>query len=223
MTRQPPLTSAGRASSLARKAEIIVAVLLTLAVVFLHVTAAISAGALWRDEAAVLGLATLPKFGDVWANLEHEAFPILWPLILREYSSLVGPMNDQAFRVLGLVIGLCVVAALWFNARTFRQSVPLFSLALLAMSPSLIVWGDSIRAYGFGILLILLGGVSLWRFVEKPGAGRFAAAAIAAIGSVQTLFYNSVLLLAFCAGAVAVCALSRDWKKAGLVLTIGGL
>src|SRR5687768_14928693 len=163
-----------------------------------------SAGALWRDEAGTVGLATMPAIGDVWKYLQHEAPPILWPLLLREFITLVGPMNDPAFRLLGFCVGMGVVAALWLYAWTFRHSFPLLSLALLAMSPSLIVWGDSIRAYGFGILLILLVGVLLWRFLEKPGAWRFAAVAVAAIASVQTLFYNSVLLLAFCAGGVAV-------------------
>ncbi|MEO7503473.1 MAG: hypothetical protein ABIW94_12615 [Gemmatimonadaceae bacterium] len=130
-------------------------------------------------------------------------------------------MNDPAFRILGFSIGLCVVAALWFAARTFRHSVPLSSLALLGMSPSLIVWGDSIRAYGFGIAVVLMAGALLWRFVEEPSPARFALAAVAAIASVHALFYNSVLLLAFCAGAFAVCALNRAWKKSALVVLIG--
>jgi hypothetical protein len=91
------------------------------------------------------------------------------------------------------------------------------------MSPSLIVWGDSVRAYGLGIALVLFAGAFIWRFVEDPAPARFAAAALTSIASVHTLFYNSVLLLAFCAGAVAVCALNRDWKKAAMVVLIGGL
>ncbi|MEO7683760.1 MAG: hypothetical protein ABIU86_07450 [Gemmatimonadaceae bacterium] len=197
--------------------------LLTLAVVSLHVMTATSAGPLWRDEANTVRLATLPTLGEVWNNLQYDSFPLLWLLIVRGYSALVGQMNDPAFRVLGFCVGVSVVGVLWLNARTFRNSFPLLSLSLLAMSPSLIVWGDSMRAYGFGIALILLTGALLWRFVEKPIGRRFAAAAIAAIASVHTLYYNSVLLLAFCAGAVAVCALNRAWKRAGLVVLIGGL
>src|SRR5688572_5733327 len=132
-------------------------------------------------------------------------------------------MNDAAFRVLGFCVGMTIVGVLWLHARTFRHSFPLLSLALLAMSPSLIVWGDSMRAYGFGIVLILLTGLLLWRFVERPQGGRYAAAAIAAIASVHTLYYNSVLLLAFCGGAVAVCALKRAWKTAALVVLVGAL
>lgn len=209
--------------SILRKAEVSVGVLLTLTVIWLHFLVAISAGPLWRDEAGGVGLATLPTLGDVWANLGHDSFPILWPLALREYSALVGPMNDPAFRVLGFCVGAGLVAALWINARAFRHSVPLLSLALLAMNPSLIVWGDSMRAYGFGALVILLAGALLWRFVEEPGVGRFAAAAVATIVSVHVLYINSVLVLAFCAGGVAVCALEQAWKKAALVVLVGAL
>jgi hypothetical protein len=209
--------------SILRKAEASAGVLLTLTVVWLHYLVATSAGPLWRDEAGGVGVATLPTVGDVWANLRHDSFPILWPLALREYSALFGLMNDPAFRVLGFFVGAGVVAALWFSAIALRHSVPLLSLALLAMNSSLIVWGDSMRAYGFGILVILLAGAWLWRFVEEPGAGRFAAAAVAAILSVNVLYYNSVLVLAFCAGGVAVCALEQKWKRAALVVLVGAL
>jgi hypothetical protein len=200
-----------------------VALILSAGVVALHVTAATSAGALWRDEANTAGLATLPTVGDVWNNLQYDSFPILWFLILRWTGALFGTMNDNAFRTLGFFIGVGIVTALWLNARTFGQRQPLFSLALLGMAPSLIIWGDSVRAYGFGILLILVTCALLWRFLQLPNIRRFVALAIGAIASVQALFYNSILLLAFCAGAVAVCGRRGHWKRAGQVVLIGAL
>jgi hypothetical protein len=77
------------------------------------------------------------------------------------------------------------------------------------------------RAYGFGILLSLLTCALLWRFTEKPRAVRFIAAALAAVASVQVLYYNAVVLLAFCAGAFAVCACRRAWRNATAVVLIG--
>jgi hypothetical protein len=206
-----------------RKAEWAAAALLSLTVLCLHLVATTSAGALWRDEAQTVAVSTLPRLRDVWATLQYESFPILWLMIVRGFSALFGPMNDQAFRAFGFLIGVGVSATLWFNARTFRQSTPLVSLVLLGMCPNMIRWGDTMRAYGFGILLSLLTCALLWRFVEKPGAGRFAAAAVAAIASVQVLYFDAVLLLAFCAGAFAVCAHRRAWRDAMLVVVIGGL
>lgn len=199
------------------------AALLTGLVVGFHFIAAASAGALWRDEANTVAVSTLPSVRDVWKNLQHESFPILWLLIVRGYASLVGPMNDPAFRALGFFIGLGVTAALWFNARTFRHSVPLLSLALLGMSPSMIRWGDTMRAYGFGIVLILLTCALLWRFIDRPQLGRFAASALLAIASVNVLYYNAVLLFAFCSGGIAVCIYRRRRRDAAVVVLIGAL
>jgi hypothetical protein len=199
------------------------AAILTLLAVYFHFVEAISAGGLWRDEANTVAVATLPRIGDVWKNIEHDSFPILWLLVVRSYASLVGPMNDPAFRALGFFVGLGVIGALWLNARTFRHSVPLLSLAMLALSPSMIRWGDTIRAYGSGMLMILVTVTLLWRFLEKPGVGRFAATAAAAVVSVNLLYYNSVLLLSFCSGAAAVSSYRRRWKDAALVTLIGAL
>jgi hypothetical protein len=209
--------------SVIRKTEFAVATLLTAAAVYLHFLALISAGGLWRDEANTVGIATLPNVREVAANLQFDSFPILWLMVVRAYASAVGPMNDPAFRELGFIIGIVGIGALWFNARGFGHRVPLVSLAILALAPSLIVWGDSMRAYGFGTALILLTAGLLWRFVNDPSLWRFALALVAAVASVHTLFYNSVLLLAFSAGAVAVCTAKRAWQAAGLVIVIGAL
>jgi hypothetical protein len=199
------------------------AAFLTLVVICLHVMAATSGGGLWRDEANTVGIATLPHLADVWKNLSNDSFPILWLLIVRAVSAVFGLMNDTAFRTLGFVIGAGVVGVLWLNARSFGHRLPLISLVLLGMSPSMIRWGDTMRAYGFGILLSLLTCALLWRFLQRPGVARFVAAALAAIASVHALYYNAVLLLSFCAGGVAVCLYRRSWKQGFAVLMVGVL
>jgi hypothetical protein len=206
-----------------RRLELGTALLITLVVIALHFMAATSAGALWRDEANTVALATLPAFSDVWSNLPSDSFPILWLLIIREFSALFGPMNDAAFRVLGFVVGVGVVGALWLNARSFRHAFPLISLVLLAANPSMIRWGDTVRAYGFGLLLSLITCALLWKFLERPGALRFAATALVATASVHALYYNAVLLLAFCAGGAAVCFQRKAWKQFAAVVLIGAI
>jgi hypothetical protein len=204
-----------------RKAELGAALFLTLEAIWLRVVAATSAGALWRDEANTVGLATLPSIRSVWDNLQWDSFPMLWILIVRAVSEFAGPMNDPAFRILGLVMGVGIIAALWFYARSFHYTLPLVSLALLALSPSVIVWGDSLRAYGLGILVVITFGALLWRFIEAPTTTLFVLAAIVGILSVHVLYYNAVLLLAFGAGAAGVAATRHEWKKIVLVGVIG--
>jgi hypothetical protein len=206
-----------------RLAETAVAALLTITSIVLHVRATMSAGALWRDEANTVSLATLPTFADLWRNMEFDSFPLLWLLVVRAYGSLVGPMNDQAFRALGFVVGLALLSALWLNARTFRYNLPLVSLALLGLTPSLIVWGDSVRAYGLAMTLILVTNALIWRFVQHPSISRFVLASVSAVLSVNAVYYNAVLLLAFCAAGAVVCVRNKDPRKAILVISIGAV
>ena len=87
-------------------------------------------------------------------------------------------------------------------------------------------YGDSTRGYGLGIVLILLTLGSFWRLVNLPSPPplrRIFAAAVFALLSVHCLFYNSVLLLAIAAGALAVTIRARAWRTAGIILGIGAV
>jgi len=67
----------------------------------------------------------------------------------------------------------------------------------------------------------LLTLLMVWRFVRAPNRGRWLAAAVAGVMSVQCLFQNSFLLLAACAAAAAVRARRRDFQSALAALAIG--
>ena len=178
---------------------------------------------MWRDEANTIALATLPTISGVWQNLQYDSFPIVWLGVVRLLSAVAGPMNDSAFRVLGFFVGVSLVGALWFNARVFGHRYPVVALALVALSPSVIRWGDSMRAYGIGMVLIVVTAALIWRFTDTPSVSRFVAATIVGVLSVHSLYYNSVLLLAFCAGATAVACSKREWKVVCQLIGIGGI
>jgi uncharacterized membrane protein len=205
--------------------EWIVVILLALSAAALHIRFVTHVGALWRDESNSISLATLPTFSEIWHLLEFDSFPILFPTLLRGWAGIFGVANDAALRALGLIIGLGILVALWRNARTLGARLPVLSFALVAFNPMLIRYGDSARAYGLGILLILLTFHSFWRLVsvDSPGFRRVLPAAVLALLSVQCLYYNSVLLLAICAGAAAVALRTRTWRTASIVIAIGAL
>jgi hypothetical protein len=202
-----------------------VAVLLTaLLSAALHIRFVTHVGGLWRDESNSVHLAALPSFADVWHFLDYDSFPILFFAVLRGWSGVFGSDNDAALRTLGCLTGFAVLGILWFNARAFGIRWPVLSLALIGLNPMLIRYGDSTRAYGLGILLILLTLRSFWRLVDNssgPGTKRVLAATALALLSVQCLYYNSVLLLAIAAGSVAVALRARAWRTVGIVLGIG--
>jgi hypothetical protein len=190
----------------------------------LHVRFVTHVGGLWRDEANSVHLANLPSFGEVLGFLDYDSFPILFFAVLRGWSVAFGSDNDAALRALGCVTGFAVLGALLFNARAFGIRWPMLSLALIGLNPMLIRYGDSTRAYGLGIFLILLTFRSFWLLVNKPSppkARRVLAASVLALLSVQCLYYNSVLLLAIAAGTITVAVRRRAWRTVGVVLGIG--
>jgi hypothetical protein len=198
--------------------------LVALCAIALHVHSITSVGGLWRDETNSVNLATLPSFGQIWSLLEYDSFPIVFVTVLRGWTELFGAENDAALRALGLLIGLGVLGVLCRNARFLGARVPVLSLALIGLNPMVIRYGDSVRGYGLGILLILLTFGAFWRLVNLPSPPplrRILAATVLALLSVHCLFYNSVLLFAIAAGALAVTVRARAWRTAAIVLGIG--
>jgi hypothetical protein len=195
-------------------------VVATLLAVCLHVLYLLHAGALWRDEAAGVQLATLPGLG-VKLGLGHEWFPIFFFELVRGWSALGLGASDFTLRILGFVVGLCLLGALWFNARQMGCRWPFISLGLLAANLTVVQWGDSLRAYGCGSLFIGLTLALMWRLARAPGRRSFILASTAAVLSVQTLYHSACLVLAACLAGWAVCARRRQWKTAVLVLGVG--
>jgi hypothetical protein len=190
----------------------------------LHAGFVTHVGGLWRDETNSINLATLPSLGEVWHFLDYDSFPILFFAVLRVWAGIFGAANDAALRGLGLITGLGLLWALWTNARSLGVHWPVLSLALVGLNPMVIRYGDSTRAYGLGILLILLTFRGFWRLVDSPSPlpkRRVLAATALALLSVQCLYYNSVLLLAIAAAAIAVALRARMWCRIVIVLSIG--
>jgi hypothetical protein len=195
----------------------------TLLIIYLHIVFGMHAGALWRDEVNSLEIATMRTLSEIWSNLCFDSFPALFFLVLRVVAGVPATASDAALRVFGVSIGLLILGMTWLNARWLRLGFPLLSLALIGLNPMVIRYGDSIRAYGLGIALLLLALGAMWRLVESFTAGRALFAALSAVLSVQCLYYNSILLFAICLGAAAVTMRRRQVKETLIVFAIGGI
>jgi hypothetical protein len=196
-----------------RRLEWAAAAALSLFAVWAHGERLAHAGALWRDEAAAVRLATLPSLRAVWRLFPHEAFPLAVPLAIRSFARVAGD-GDGALRVFGMLIGLAVAAALWVSARAAGRTLPLLSLALLAGNAPFVVFGDSLRGYGLGSLCIVLGFAALARLLGRPGPWPATAALVAMVGAVQCLLGNAALVAALCAAA-ALAALAMPGRRGG--------
>ncbi len=193
--------------------------MLTAMAVVLHVLRLQHAGPLWRDEAGAAQLASLPTLREVWTSFPHEAFPLLFPGTLRAYIGLFGD-SDLAFRLFGLVVGLAILAALWWNAR-LAGALPLVSIVLIQLHPAFPLYGDSIRGYGLGTLAILLTFSAFARLVERPDRKSILLAFLAAVASIHILLHNAALLAGIGAAAAIVGLLRRRFRVTVAALGIG--
>ena len=205
-----------------RRFTLLVAIALTAASALVLVVRATHAGGLWRDEAGAVQVALQPSMHGIAQVFQHEAFPLLFPLTVRAYAAVAGT-SDTAFRIYGLLVGLALIATLWMTSRAITQTVPLLSIALLGLNPSVLEWAGSIRGYGMGTVLMLVTMGLIWRVVTAPIWWIVGLTAIAAICSVQTLYYNAVMLFAVTIAGAAVAARNRHWKRVLLVIGIGAV
>jgi hypothetical protein len=203
--------------------EIGVALLLTAAIIYLQVVTWQSSGALWRDECSSISVVSQPSVTAMWAARNWDSFPCLWHALLRGWIGLGLGASDLALRGSGLVVGLGILGLLWWSVRQMGGRAPLVSLLLLGLSPIMLVYGDSVRAYGLGIFTMILALVSVWRVVNNPSPWRIALAVCAAVLCVQSLYSNSIMLLAISLGGISVALRRRQWKTAIIVLAIGAV
>jgi hypothetical protein len=205
---------------MAKKLEWTVACALTALALALHLSRFLHAGALWRDEAAAVALATQPSLGAVFESFPHEAFPLLFPVAVRTWVAVTGG-SDVALRAFGLLVGIGILGALWWNAWRLRRRPPLVSLALLGCCPSLFLLGDALRGYGLGTLFLLLTFGLLAAAIVQPSRGGRLAALGMALFAVHCLIPNWALLGALCTAAAVVHLWRRRWREAALVVGIG--
>jgi len=128
-----PLRERASTEAVTSRWEWISAIGLTVIVAALHAVRMLHAGGLWRDEAGAARLAMMPTVREIFGLFQHEAFPLLFPVTVRTWMSMIGG-GDAALRGFGLLVGLAMVGVLWWNARAWR-TVPLLSLSLFSDFP----------------------------------------------------------------------------------------
>lgn len=203
--------------------ERIVAIVATLAAVYVHIVALRETGGLWRDEVSsvdVINEAT--SFMKTWELNYWDSFPILWATLLRLWMVYGPGQSDLALRSLGFLIGIGIAGMVWWNAWKMTGRVPLLSLPLFVMAPALIRFGDGVRGYGLGILALLTLPTATWSLLKAPNRKHSILFILAALFAVQTSFSNCCLLLAIGVGGGIVCLKDRNWK-ALLLIAVGGI
>ena len=204
-----------------RRAEWGVAIILCLLAVLFHIGFLTQAGALWRDEVNTAEFARMASVDEIYSFLKYDGFPPLVALLVRGWAAAGGGSDDSGLRVFGLAVGLAFLGALWLACRSLRCPTPLFSLALIGLSPIAVRAVDSIRPYGLGMVLIVATMALLWKAIESPSAKRFVGAGVLAVLSVQCMYQNAFLLLGICMAGTLVSVRRTDLKTAGAVVLVG--
>jgi len=192
----------------------------------LHIHRLMCAGALWRDEISSIKVASAANWHDFYLAQKYDSFPLFNVFLLRIWMMLKGgtlaevAANDTYLRMFGMLGGLVLLGVIVWSAMKVFNSLPVFSLALFALSPSVIQWGDSIRAYSLGAALSVLFMGMMWRLLHEPSLKKFILCTLVAVLMVWTLYGNAFFVLAICIAASAVALSRRDW---GLLLKVVGI
>lgn len=193
-----------------------VGAVLTVAAAALHVLFFAQAGALWRDEVNGVQTASAPSLRALRDLLVYDSGPAVSYVALRLWMRFAGE-TDLALRAHGFFVGLLALSMLWVCARGLGRAAPVAALALAGLHPDFIRWGDSIRPFGLGVVLLLAAYASFWRLATTPGAPAAFLALVAGAASVHCAYQNVPLLAAIAAGALTVCVRQRRWRGAVMV------
>jgi hypothetical protein len=194
------------------RAEWILSILISTITLVLIVVRGTHAGALWRDECAVVNLARMPSVADIAQNFQHEAFPILFPFFVRAYTNVLGT-NDFALRAFGILAGVALLCAIWISANLVGRRPPLLSLALLGLNTTFLFWGTTVRGYGFGSAFIVLAFGLLAVLLREISPARIIAAVLVSVAAVQCLVHNLALVYAIVASGVLISIVRHDFRR----------
>src|SRR5207247_4004057 len=212
----------GRVTRVLRYSNWITAALVTLFAAYLHVLFFLNAGGLWRDEAVLVNLSLLPSVSEVWQTLPYDSCPILMHLVVRAWSAAASLGNtDPGLRVLGLYVGLFLLAAFWFASWTIRNGTPLLAVTLAGLNVTMVRAGDSLRGYGLGSALAVLTLALIWRLTCRPSLAAFTCAVAVTVLSVQSLYQNAFFVFAACCGGFTLCAVERRGRDTLPLFAVG--
>jgi mannosyltransferase len=125
----------------------------------------------FRDEAASWITASF-SFTDLIARVAHEAYPPLYPALLKLWMLVFGE-GLASLRFVSVIAGLAVVVVGWRWAHeACGWKVGLVALALLALSPLAITESRDARMYALESAFAVTSWWLAWRLVADRAQGR---------------------------------------------------
>jgi 4-amino-4-deoxy-L-arabinose transferase-like glycosyltransferase len=145
------------------------ALILVLAAVALRLVG-LGARDLFRDEAASWLLSRYPV-GDLVRHTATEAYPPLYPLLLKGWTWLWGD-SEVAMRLLSVLAGLVMLLAAWrWAAEALGSGASLVVLGLVALSPTAVADARNVRMYALEAMFATLAWWFIWRLLHQTTGG----------------------------------------------------
>jgi 4-amino-4-deoxy-L-arabinose transferase-like glycosyltransferase len=145
------------------------AVILVLAAVALRLVG-LGVRDLFRDEAASWLLSRYPV-GDLVRHTASEAYPPLYPLLLKAWTWLLGD-SEVAMRLLSVLVGLVMLLAAWrWAVEALGSGASLVALGLVALSPMAVADARNVRMYALEAMFATLAWWFIWRLLHQTTGG----------------------------------------------------
>jgi mannosyltransferase len=182
---------------------------------------------LFRDEAASWVTASYSPT-DLLARVAHEAYPPLYPILLKLWMAVFGDGVD-ALRALSVAAGMAIVVVGWRWAHeALGSKAGLVALAIMAFSPLELTEARMARMYVVESAFAVTAWWLAWRLVAGRAEGRWANAsaiglAVAVAGELWTSAYGIPQAgLQFVAVVVAWrLGAPGPWKRALAAIAVG--
>jgi len=194
--------------------------------ILLHYYRLIHAGALWRDEISTLLVATSNNLVDAYWNQSTDSFPFLFAIFLRVWICLnpfaiTIPEQDLWIRTFGALCGLFLGFSMLWPHRKGDFFFPFFTFSLFIFNPMIVVWGDSLRAYGLGSAFLVLFVYQIQKDVLEDSSKLPLLAAFFSFLSVWALYGNVFLIIAVTLSGMLTCLYAGEWGKARNLFLVG--
>ena len=180
---------------------------------------------LWLDE-ALLALNVLRRSPAdlLLGTLDwNQAAPAGVLALLKLSTAILGP-GEYALRLWPLIAGLLTVPLFWVLARRLLEPrAALVSLALFALSDSLIYFASETKQYSSDVLCALLAYLAVLAWTARwPHAAREAI--VAALAGAGLIWFSHPVIFVLAGVGLALTAEQlwrRDWRRVGQLAAVG--
>src|ERR1700728_817167 len=157
----------------------------------------LGASSLFTDETSSW-LAGRASLGELFSAVrKSEVAPPSYYLLLHAWIGLTGSDSIWTMRLLSVLAGICLVAAVWWLARLLSGDVAALLAALLtALSPLVVQYSQEIRAYVFVMLFATVAVAAA--IAARDAASQQRWLALAGVASVAAIWthYTGLLVIA---------------------------